>query len=257
MKLNVKELSFAYEDKPVLNGISFSVDKGEFVSVLGPNGAGKSTLFRCILGLQKGYDGVILIDGVSSREFSSGELAKRVAYIPQSSRSTYNFSVIDIVLMGSSCRLSPFSTPGPEERERCMWSLEKIGIADLAHRCFHRLSGGEQQLVMIARALTQNAPILLMDEPTASLDYGNQLLVMQQAKRLTEEGYSIIQTTHNPEQSYLFSDRILAMHNGTIILDGNAGDVLTPKTMQVLYGVSVDVVSVRDDKARACVPLCL
>ena len=254
MSIEVQKLSFSYGDRQVLQDISFRVEQGEFLSILGPNGVGKSTLFRCVLGLLSGYTGTVLVGGADARTLSVREMAKRIAYIPQSSRPVFNFSVEDIVLMGASSSLSPFQSPGKQALERCRWAMEKVGISRLSERCFHRLSGGEQQLVLIARALVQNAPILMLDEPTANLDFGNQLLVLEQARALAREGYTVIQTTHHPEQSYMFSDRILASQNGRVLTQGAPAEVLTEQTMAALYGVNVNVVSLYHDRARICIP---
>lgn len=254
MSIEVQNLSFSYGDRPVLHDISFRVEKGEFLSILGPNGVGKSTLFRCVLGLLSGYTGQVLVDGADSRSFTVREAAKHIAYIPQSSHPIFNYSVFDIVLMGRTSGLSTFRSPKKQDAELCRWALEKVGIPHLSDRCFHRLSGGEQQLVLIARALVQKAPILMLDEPTASLDFGNQLLVLEQCRNLAREGYTVIQTTHNPEQSYQYSDRILTLQHGRVLAEGTPKEVLTEKTIRALYGVEVDVVSLRDDRARICLP---
>ena len=254
MSIEVKNLSFSYGDRPVLHDISFCVEKGEFLSILGPNGVGKSTLFRCVLGLLSGYTGQVLVDGTDARSFGVREAAKHIAYIPQTSRSIFNYSVFDIVLMGRTSGLSTFRSPGKADKDLCHWAMEKVGISRLQDRCFHRLSGGEQQLVLIARALVQKAPILMLDEPTANLDFGNQLLVLEQARSLAREGYTVIQTTHHPEQSYMFSDRILAIQKGRVLTEGTPAQVLTPETMQKLYGVDVEIVSLYHDNARICVP---
>ena len=254
MSIDVQNLSFSYGDRPVLHDISFRVEKGEFLSILGPNGVGKSTLFRCVLGLLSGYTGQVLVDGADSRSFSVREAARHIAYIPQSSHPIFNYSVFDIVLMGRTSGLSTFRSPKKQDAELCRWALEKVGIPHLSDRCFHRLSGGEQQLVLIARALVQKAPILMLDEPTASLDFGNQLLVLEQCRNLAREGYTVIQTTHNPEQSYRYSDRILTIQQGRVLAEGTPKEVLTEKTIRALYGVEVDVVSLRDDHARVCLP---
>ena len=250
----MKNLSFSYEERPVLRDISFRVEQGEFLSILGPNGVGKSTLVRCVLGLLSGYTGQVLVDGVDARQFSIRESARHIAYIPQSSHPIFNYRVFDIVLMGATSAVSVLRAPGREHTERCRWALEKVGISHLADRCYHRLSGGEQQLVMIARALVQNAPILMLDEPTANLDFGNQLRVLEQVRSLAREGYTVIQTTHHPEQSYLFSDRILALQNGRVLLEGAPSQVLTQQAIRDLYGVEVDVVSLYEDRARVCIP---
>ena len=203
MKLEVRNLSFSYGEHEVLHDISFCAEKGEFVSILGANGVGKSTLFRCILGLLPGYSGDIFIDGQNIRSLSVKGLSKLVAYIPQSSTPVFNYSVEDIVLMGTTSSMGTFSSPGKKEIEKMEWALHKLGIEKLRKRCFHRLSGGERQLAVIARALVQQSGILMLDEPTASLDFGNQMLVLSTVKSLASEGYTIIQTTHKPEHSYM------------------------------------------------------
>ena len=254
MSIEVKNLSFSYGDRPVLHDISFSVGNGEFLSILGPNGVGKSTLFRCVLGLLSGYTGSVSVDGTDARTFSIREAAKHIAYIPQSSHSIFNYSVFDIVLMGRTSGLSTFRSPGKKDKELCQWAMEKVGITRLQDRCFHRLSGGEQQLVLIARALVQKAPVLMLDEPTANLDFGNQLLVLEQARSLAREGYTVIQTTHHPEQSYMYSDRILAIQKGRVLTEGKPKEVLTEQTIRALYGVDVEIVSLYHDSARICIP---
>ena len=254
MRIEVKHLSFSYGQKQTLQNICFSAEKGEFLSILGANGAGKSTLFRCILGLLPGYSGEILINGKNRKQLSVREAARQIAYIPQSGHSVFHYSVLDMVLMGRTNRSSLFLRPVKEDEQACMQALEKMGIGHLASHGFHQLSGGEQRLVLIARALAQDTPILMLDEPTANLDFGNQLLVLKQAKKLADAGYTIIQTTHYPEQSYLFSDRILALQNGCVIANGTPKEVLTQEMMQNLYQTDVNVVSLYADAARVCIP---
>lgn len=254
MSVEVKNLHFSYGEREVLHDVSFKVDAGEFLSILGPNGVGKSTLFRCVLGLLRDYTGSITVEGRDARSLSIRESAKLIAYIPQSSHPAFNYSVRDIVLMGTTSGLGTFSTPKKEDVRRVDEALERTGISELAERCFHRISGGERQLALIARALVQRAPVLMLDEPTASLDFGNQLLVLNCARELAREGYTVIQTTHNPEQSYMFSDRILALRGGEVLTEGKPGDVLTPDMMQRLYGVEVEVSSLFDDRVRVCTP---
>lgn len=254
MSIEVKNLNFSYGNRQVLHDISFTANSGEFLSILGPNGVGKSTLFRCVLGLLSGYTGTVRVDGTDVRSFSVREMATHIAYIPQSSHPIFNYSVSDIVLMGRTSGLSTFRSPKKQDVVVCQWAMEKVGISHLALRCFHRLSGGEQQLVLIARALVQKAPVLMLDEPTANLDFGNQLRVLEQARSLAREGYTVIQTTHHPEQSYLFSDRILTIQKGRVLKEGTPEEVLTEETIRALYGVDVEVVSLYHDKARICIP---
>ncbi len=254
MSVEVKGLSFSYGDRQVLKDISFAANDGEFFSILGSNGVGKSTLFRCILGLLSGYSGEVRINGLDTRRLSVAEMAKLVAYIPQQCSPAFNYSVEDVVLMGTTASLGALRSPKAAEQERVSWALDKLGIEHLRKRCFHRLSGGERQLSVIARALVQNARVLMLDEPTASLDFGNQMLVLTQVKSLAQEGYTVIQTTHNPEHSYLFSDSVLSLKDGSVLAYGSPAQVLSRETVSRLYGIDVEISSLFDDRVRVCTP---
>ncbi len=254
MMLEVRDLHFAYRQSPVLKGLSFSLEEGSVVSLLGPNGAGKSTLFKCVLGLLNGWRGEILLNGKSTKETALGQMARSIAYIPQVHYPAFNYTVLDMVLMGTSARVSPLSSPGRRETASAMAAMELIGIADFARRDYMCLSGGEQQLVLIARAIAQDARLLIMDEPTASLDYGNQIRVMRQVRALADRGYAILQATHNPNQSYLYSDTILAMKDGRILMQGSPQEVFTSALIEAMYGIHTRVESMLDDHVRICVP---
>ena len=255
MSLEVRNLSCQYvPGRPILRDMTFAAREGKLLSVLGPNGVGKSTLFRCMLGLLGGYEGEILLHGKDVRRYGTRELARTIAYIPQSHYPTFNYSVLDMVLMGTTAQASGFSPPGREQEETAMAALEKLGIAGFAHRYYTHISGGERQLVLIARALAQQSRILVMDEPTANLDYGNQIRVMNQVRALTEEGYAVIQSTHSPDQAYLFSHEILAVQSGQVLAQGPPAQVLDEALIRTLYGIEVEVAHLCDDKFRACVP---
>lgn len=252
--MTVQDVSFRYGERRVLENISFTARTGELVSILGPNGVGKSTLFRCMLGLLKGYTGRVSIDGGDIRGLTPAALSRKIAYIPQSHYPAFNYSVFDMVLMGTSAHVGAFAQPGPKEAETARQALERLSIADFAHRDYMRLSGGERQLVLIARALAQKSRILIMDEPTANLDYGNQMRVLSQIRALAEDGYTVVQSTHNPEQAYLFSHTILAMQVGRIIAQGPPQAVLTSSLIQDLYGIDARVESLDGGRVRVCVP---
>ena len=209
MSVEVSNLSFSYGDRLIIDKINFYVEDGQLISVLGPNGVGKSTLFRCILGLLKDYTGKIFLTGKDIKKLSTGEMAKLIAYIPQSHYPSFNYSVFDMVLMGTAVQISSLSSPGKKQIELVNRALDKMGIYHLKERGYMQISGGERQLVLLARALVQEAKILVLDEPTSNLDFGNQIKVMLQIKNLAKEGYTIIQSTHNPDQTFLFSDKIM------------------------------------------------
>lgn len=254
MSVIVKDLSFSYGSHQVLHDINFTVEDGEFLSILGCNGVGKSTLFRCVLGLLNTYKGQVLINGVDTRKLPPAKMAKLAAYIPQNCSPAFNYSVEDIVLMGTTAGLNSLRSPGKKELERVDWALDKIGIEHLRKRCFHHISGGERQLAVIARALVQDAKLLMLDEPTASLDFGNQMLVQEQARALADEGYTIIQTTHNPEQSYMFSDKVLAIKDGRVLCHGEPQKIMTREIISQLYGLDVEISSLYNDRIRICMP---
>jgi len=240
--LTIQNLQFSYGSTAVLKGTSFTLKEGELVFLLGANGAGKSTLFGCILGHLPGWRGAIRIQDRDARSMSPRELARNISYIPQSHHPTFSYPALDMVLMGTSHSLPMFSSPGAKEQEIALQAMERIGIADLAGRDFLSLSGGEQQMVLIARALAQQGRILLMDEPISNLDYGNQTRVLNMARTLARQGYTILLSCHNPQQALLYADRVIALHGGTIIADGKPENVVTPALIQSLYQVPVQFV---------------
>jgi iron complex transport system ATP-binding protein len=254
LTLSVRGLGFAYGDHLVLKDVGFTLGQGELLGVLGPNGAGKSTLFRCILGLERNHEGTVVLDGEPIETIGPAALARRIAYVPQTHYPSFNYSALDMVLMGTAAQGKEWSVPGARQRQHAEEALERLGIAHLRLRGFRQLSGGEQQLVLIARALAQQARLLIMDEPTANLDYGNQLRVLFQVKDLSRDGYSIILSTHNPDHAFLFTDRILALHQSRVIAAGPPAEVLTADLVATLYGVPVLIR--RDEQGiLSCVPV--
>lgn len=255
MSICVKDLSFSYGSREIFHGLSFEIPDGCLVNVLGPNGVGKSTLFRCILGLNQGYSGQILVNGKDLRSLSVKERAREISYIPQTHASVYDYEVLDVVLMATGNDLRMLSNPGCAQRKRAYEALERVGIADFAHRTYTQISGGEQQLVLIARAIAQNAKTIVMDEPTSALDYGNTLRVLSCVKQLAREGLSIVQSTHNPDHAFLYADKTLVLKEGRVDAFGDPRDVITSQLISDLYGIEVEVNSLYGDKVRVCVPV--
>lgn len=255
MKLHIQDLSFSYGSHQVLQNVSFFAKKGDLMAILGPNGTGKTTLFRCILGTLPHYLGNITIDGENIRNMGRQELAKRLAYIPQAHGAAFSYSVLDMVLMGTARQLSPFSSPGHRQISAAEDALSQVGISDLAQRSFSHLSGGERQLVLIARALAQQADILIMDEPTSNLDFGNQLRILEKIRQLAHSGYTILLSTHNPQHALAFSSNILALTDGHVAAFGPPQQHLTPELLQKLYQVNTILVDTPAGKSILPCPL--
>ena len=239
MSIEVKNLRFCYGARPVIGDVSFTAEKGELLAVLGPNGVGKSTLFRCLLGFLKPVSGEILVDGKELGAYSRRELAKKLAYIPQSHTPAFDHTVLDSVLMGMTAQLGVFEQPGQAQREKALQMLRALGMEKLADRGCMKISGGERQLMLLARALVQDASMLIMDEPTANLDYGNSCRVMERVKKLGQNGYTIIFSTHDPNQAFSYATKVLALKDGGVMAVGAPEAVLTEDVLSRLYGIPV------------------
>lgn len=237
MSIEIKNIEFSYEERKILKSVSFEAKEGELISVLGPNGAGKSTLFRCMLGILKPEKGQTLIDGTDITELTSPQLARKIAYIPQSHNPVFNYSVRDMVLMGTTAQKGVFSSPGRKQEELVEHALEHLKISHLRNRSYGKISGGERQLVLIARAIAQQAKILIMDEPSSSLDFGNKIRLMQAMKDLTKDGYTVIQSTHDPEQALVYSDKVLALSDGQVFAWGEAKEIINASMISKLYQI--------------------
>ena len=241
MSVEVKGVSFSYGSVDVLHNVTFRAGPGDLMAVLGPNGVGKSTLFGCLLGYLRPRAGQVLLGGRDVQTLSGAEIAREIAYIPQSAPVTYNYTVLDTVLMGVTHQIGIFSAPKQEHVDKAMAALESLGIAHLAQRGAQKISGGERQLALLARALVQDARVLLMDEPTANLDYGNSFRVMQRIQALGGAGYTVIFSTHEPNQAFRYANRVLALSGGCVAADGRPDEVLTGELLSELYGVGVAV----------------
>lgn len=241
MIISVKDISFSYtKNMPVLEDISFEVEKGDVLSVIGPNGAGKTTLFKCLLGQLEPSKGTIEIDGTMIGDIPRRELAGKIAYIPQLRAGTFDYTVMDTILMGTASSLSPLSLPGKSQYEAAQNAVETIGITKLIYRKMSHLSEGEKQLVYIARALAQRAEILIMDEPTSALDYGNQIKVMNTVTSLAKQGYTILISMHNPKAAIKYSTKTVAIMNNKIRAFGMSKEVITEDFINELYNIETD-----------------
>ncbi|MDD3770625.1 MAG: ABC transporter ATP-binding protein [Sulfuricurvum sp.] len=250
--ISTRDLYFSYPKHDVLCGIDFDLHKGEILSLLGPNGCGKSTLIRLMLRLLKGRGDVWLHNRPIER-YSHREIARRIAYIPQYHSVPFNYTVQEMVMMGRFSQNGFFALPSAADRRIAEKSLERVGIAHLCARPFGQLSGGQKQLVLLARALAQEVDTFIMDEPVTGLDYGNQIRLLELISDLGRQGYTFLKTTHYPDHALLVSSRVVVMEGGKIIRDGSPEAVITPELIKNLYGVTADLVR-HGDHAR-CLPI--
>ncbi len=239
--IEIKNLSFGYEkDKTVIKDLDLTIQENSIVAILGKNGCGKSTLLDCIIGYNEYKNGEILIDDVDIKSLSSKDFAKKAAYISQNTVINMDYTVLEFILFGRNCHLTFGSSPNAKDYEIAKNNAEKLGLSHLLSKDINKLSGGERQLVFIARALSQEAKIIIMDEPTASLDYGNQLRLFEIIKDLQEDGKTIIFTTHNPEHVKLLNCLVVVMEDGQIQKSGLASEIITKDLLVSVYGEIVN-----------------
>jgi len=253
MELAARELDIGYRGHVVGRNISLALAPGEVLCLLGPNGAGKTTLFRTLLGLLRPLAGHVYVDGLAVDRLKPIEIAKRMAYVPQASVSEFAYRVLDVVLMGRTARLSTFATPGTADERIAHAKLAELGIGDLAEADFTRISGGQRQLSLVARALAQETPILVMDEPTASLDFGNQMLVLSHVRTLAAQGYGVVLSTHDPDHALLIASRVAIIAEGGLRAVGPPDEVVTAETLSAIYRTDVRIEQTASGR-RVCVP---
>lgn len=256
VKLSAERLAFGYPGKPVGRDVDLALEPGEVICLLGANGSGKTTLFKTLLGLLPPQGGRVHLDGRCLQRWSRRALARVMGYIPQAHAGTFPFSVIDMVLMGRAPRIGTFSSPSQADVHIAEQALESLGIAELRDDAYTEISGGQRQLVLIARALAQEPEVLIMDEPTANLDFGNQVLVLSRVRALVGGGRSVMLSSHDPDHAFMCADRVGMLHGGVLERLGAPEEVVTPAALKRLYRVDVEVLELGADRipGRVCVP---
>ncbi len=258
MSLEVKNATFAYDSsRNIFENLTFSVKPYEIFCILGANGIGKTTLLKSLSGILKLKSGDIIIENQNTRNLTRVDVAKTIGYLPQEHTTVFPYTVLQIVLMGRAPHLSLFSAPSKADVEIAEKMLERIGISHLKDKPYNAISGGQKQLVLFARVLTQGPKVLLLDEPTSHLDFKNQILALRMMNKLAKEGLSIVMTSHFPNNAFLFSNRVAIMKAGKFLAVGNTEEVMTEENLSQAYDMDVELLSVNtknNEPMKFCVP---
>ena len=252
--IEISNLTYQYEQsRQLLNNVNIKIPEGSIVTILGKNGAGKTTLLNCILGFIETYTGTISCYGKKQSEFSRKELAQVVGLVPQLSQVSFDYTVEEFVLMGCNPTMNYFSVPDKAMYDIVEESLNTLGILHLKNRHVNSLSGGERQLVYIARTLAQRPKIIVLDEPTSALDFGNSLKITDLLIRLKDSGFTIVLTCHNPDYPFVFRGYTVAMMPENKVIFGKSEQILTDNVLTQLYGVDIKRVYLPESNQYVCV----
>ncbi|MEW5291213.1 ABC transporter ATP-binding protein [Erwinia papayae] len=233
-------VSLGYQDVSILHEVNFSIRSGEVCCLLGGNGSGKSTLLRSVAGVLKPLAGEIILAGKKLREWSARQRAGMVAWVPQSHASPFAYSVLDMVMMGSVAGLGRLASPGAKQRQQARDTLAALGIAGLEQRLYSTLSGGQRQLVLIARALVQQPVLMLLDEPASSLDFGHQIALLEKIRQLKVGGMTLLIATHHPVHARIIADRVAFVSPTAGVQVGSPDVMLTSSSLAHLYQVKAE-----------------
>lgn len=254
--LEAERISFSYDGKtPVLSEVNLCIAPGEMLTILGPNGAGKSTLLNCLVGTLTPQKGRVMLAKSEISEMSPRDIAKLIAYVPQTSIPTYGYQVRTYIAMGRAPHKGLFEQPKAEDLALVDKTIESLGISHIAEKPYTQISGGERQLANVCRALVQQPKIIIFDEPTSALDYGNQVKVLRLVKRLREQGYAIIMTTHNPDHPILLGGRVGILNRQGNFSVGDTKKLMSEDRLSELYDVPLRVIRVDEIDRNVCLPL--
>lgn len=246
MILEIKNLTFSYDKHIVFKDLNFKLESPDVLSILGPNGIGKTTLIKCLLGIKKKTSGEILIDGKKIEGFNKKDFYSFVAYLKQGGKETSIYTVLDTVLLGLASQINPLLKPKDSDIEKVNNILKELGIYHLREKYVSKLSGGEAQMVFMARALVREPEILILDEPESNLDYRNQLLMLDTIDRLKSHGKLIIFNTHYPEHALRYSNKVLLLNNNYQYKFGNTTDIITKENIEETYKIKAAVGELKD-----------
>ncbi len=253
-KIEISGLSYAYSGfGELFNDVSFTIKTGEIICILGPNGIGKTTLLNCIANLIVPTKGKILINGKDMNKIPPRDIAKTIGYVPQTVMPSFDYEVLEYVVTGCAPRLGTFERPKEEHYTIARDAIEQMKISHLSHKAYTKISGGERQQVSIARAISQQPRIILMDEPTSHLDCGNQVKVLKIIKKMAQEGYGVVFTTHNPDQALLLKTKIAAFDKDGNFSFGTYREVLSESFLRSMYGIDLHLYNIDEIGRSVCI----
>lgn len=253
--LKVQDACGGYSDRPIFQGVNFSLEAGEILVIIGPNGVGKSTLLNSLVNLLPLQKGQILIDDKPQVSYTQHDLAQKVGYIPQLNTQIYNYLVRDYVVMGRAAKIGYLKKPSKHDYEVADEALAKLQLLDYSQRPYNELSGGEQQRINFARVLAQEAKLIILDEPTSALDLGNQVLVLQVIRQLAQQGHGIVMTTHDPNQALRLQAKVaLADKRHQTFKIGSAEELMTSERLSQLYQTPIVVEGLTEYGQAVCFP---
>ena len=252
MSIEITNLNFSYGANHVLRDICLTIAPAQTLSILGPNGSGKTTLLNIVAGLLKNTKGSVVYEGKLLKQLNPRKMAMLVGYVPQTILPAFDYSVIEYVVTGCAPRIGTFQKPNQGHYEKAMESIRVMGIEHLAERSYKQISGGQQQQVSIARVLTQCPAYILMDEPTAHLDYGNQLRVLKTIRQLAENGFGIVFTTHNPDHALLLGGKSAVIDRRGCLTCGDSHELINETSLLELYGIKLRVTHMENVQRKVC-----
>ncbi|MCI8511689.1 MAG: ABC transporter ATP-binding protein [Lachnospiraceae bacterium] len=242
MRFEVKNGSFGYGNTKILQNISFSLEGNSLMAVLGSNGVGKTTLLKCMMGLLKWNEGETRLDGRPLSSLRPSDVWKRIAYVPQAKGAALSYTALEMVLMGRSARLGLFAQPTEEDLAAAREAMRTVGVEFLKDKPCSRMSGGELQMVLIARALCGGPEMLILDEPESNLDFKNQLVILELIRVLSKEkGLAAIINTHYPAHALKLADQALILNRDGVSVFGTAKEVITEANMKRAFSVDVRI----------------
>jgi iron complex transport system ATP-binding protein len=255
--IRINQASFSYDHNNVFSDVSFELHPGEVLCLLGCNGCGKTTLLRCISGALRLEAGNIHLDGRDLSGMTATDIARRIGFVFQEHSAPFPYSVIDVVCMGRAPHLGLFSAPKSKDLRISEEALGMVGMFHLRDKPYTQISGGERQLVLIARTIAQQPDVILLDEPTSHLDLKNQALILRMINKLALQGLSVMMSSHLPNHALLFSGKVALMHHGGIFAIGKPDDVISEDSLREIYGIEVKIFTGRDGKGCEEIKFCM